>query len=103
MTNGAPLLPVESRALAGSDPHASVEGHPSTDAGGGDAVEGRWLSWGRSLFAVVVVLVLIVLGVANIAMRSLSVPETSFASNARTGTGARAATCADRLPCCRWW
>ena len=32
--------------------------------------EGRWLSWGRSLFAVVVVLVLVALGIANIAMRA---------------------------------
>src|SRR5262249_59582175 len=32
--------------------------------------EARWLSWGRSIFAVGVVIVLIVLGVANVAMYS---------------------------------
>jgi len=32
--------------------------------------EARWLSWGRSLFAVAVVIVLVILGVANVAMYS---------------------------------
>ena len=40
------------------------------DAGRAGDSEGRWLSWGRSVFAVVVVLVLVALGIANIAMRA---------------------------------
>jgi PAS domain S-box-containing protein len=35
-----------------------------------DRVEGRWLAWGRPAFALAVVLVLIVLGVANVIMRA---------------------------------
>ena len=72
MTNGVTSLHVKSRASASSDDRpAPVEGRPSTVGGRTDAVvEGRWLSWGRSLFAVVVVLVLVALGIANIAMRA---------------------------------
>src|SRR3954453_12791612 len=32
--------------------------------------EARWLAWGRSLFAVAVVIVLVILGIANVAMYS---------------------------------
>ena len=32
--------------------------------------DGRWFAWGRSLFATAVVVVLVVLGVANIALYS---------------------------------
>src|SRR4051812_11081428 len=32
--------------------------------------EARWLAWGRSLFAVLVVIVLVILGVSNVAMYS---------------------------------
>src|SRR3954449_9648211 len=32
--------------------------------------EARWLVWGRSLFAVAVVIVLVILGIANVAMYS---------------------------------
>ena len=32
--------------------------------------EARWLAWGRSLFAVAVVMVLVILGIANVAMYS---------------------------------
>ena len=67
MTKGG-TLDVKSRASASPDRAASIEGRPSTDAG--RAGEGRWLSWGRSLFAVAVVLVLVALGIANIAMRA---------------------------------
>src|SRR5881409_2627898 len=35
-----------------------------------ERVEARWLAWGRSAFAVTVVVVLIALGVANVAMSS---------------------------------
>src|SRR6266850_5860703 len=35
-----------------------------------ESVEGRWIVWGRSVLAVAVVAVLIVLGVANIAMHA---------------------------------
>ncbi len=70
MTNGGTSLHVKSRPSASSDRPASVEGRPSTGGGRADAVEGRWLSWGRSVFAVVVVLVLVALGIANIAMRA---------------------------------
>jgi hypothetical protein len=34
------------------------------------SVESRWLAWGRSAFAVVVVVVLIGLGIANVEMRA---------------------------------
>jgi PAS domain S-box-containing protein len=69
MSNGVPSLHTKSRAAARPNP-AAVEDRLSTNGGRVDAVEGRWLSWGRSVFAVVVVLVLIALGVANIAMRA---------------------------------
>jgi two-component system, NtrC family, sensor kinase len=69
MPNGVTSL--HAKSLAEANPgHAAVEGRLSTDGGRADAVEGRWLSWGRSVFAVAVVLVLIALGVANIAMRA---------------------------------
>ena len=44
----------------------------STESGSGhpEPVEGRWTIWGRSVFAVAVVAVLIVLGVANIGMHA---------------------------------
>ncbi len=35
-----------------------------------DPLEARWLTWGRSAFAVIVVIVLIALGIANVAMYS---------------------------------
>src|SRR5215212_8102389 len=35
-----------------------------------DAPEARWLAWGRSAFAVIVVVVLAALGVANVALYS---------------------------------
>ena len=35
-----------------------------------EPVEGRWLSWGRSAFAIVVVVILIALGIANLEMRA---------------------------------
>src|SRR5438876_490099 len=44
----------------------SGEGGPSTRSGRPEPVEGRWIMWGRSVLAVAVVAVLIVLGVANI-------------------------------------
>ena len=69
MTNGVTSLHGKSRAAVSSD-HAAVEGRLFADRGRAAAVEGRWLSWGRSVFAVAVVLVLIALGVANIAMRA---------------------------------
>src|SRR3954471_4745739 len=36
----------------------------------GEPDEARWLAWGRSLFAVAVVIVLVILGIANVAMYS---------------------------------
>src|SRR4029077_15670895 len=35
-----------------------------------DPVEARWLVWGRSVFAVTVVVLLVALGIANVAMYS---------------------------------
>src|SRR3989475_8182923 len=46
---------------------SSAESGPSTRSGRPEPVEGRWIMWGRSVLAVAVVAVLIVLGVANIA------------------------------------
>src|SRR5438093_464427 len=45
----------------------SGEGGPSTLSGRPEPAEGRWTAWGRSVLAVLVVAVLMVLGVANIA------------------------------------
>src|SRR5439155_11613179 len=47
-----------------------AEGRSRTRAGRAESVEERWLAWGRSGFAVAVVLVLIALGSANIQMRA---------------------------------
>src|SRR5437867_8794014 len=44
----------------------SGEGGPSTLSGRPEPAEGRWTAWGRSVLAVAVVAVLMVLGVANI-------------------------------------
>src|SRR5689334_21057563 len=49
---------------------SGVERRAATGSGRLDRVEGRWLAWGRPAFAVVVVFVLIVLGVANVVMRA---------------------------------
>src|SRR6059058_4941869 len=46
------------------------ETRPSIGSGRSHDVEGRWLAWGRSAFAVLVVLVLIALGIANMQMRA---------------------------------
>src|SRR5581483_5586160 len=46
------------------------EGRSSSRSTRAEPVEGAWRVWGRSSFAVVVVLVLIALGVANIQMRA---------------------------------
>jgi two-component system NtrC family sensor kinase len=48
---------------------AFVERPPSIDSGRPDAVDGRWLAWGRSVFAVAVVVVLVGLGLENMALR----------------------------------
>src|SRR5436190_13106653 len=55
-----------------SSPHAGLSGRePAAIASGRpDGIEGRWLAWGRPAFALAVVLVLIVLGVANVVMRA---------------------------------
>src|SRR5436309_12905016 len=45
----------------------SGEGGPSTLSGRPEPAEGRWTAWGRSVLAVLVVAVFMVLGVANIA------------------------------------
>src|SRR5438034_9233081 len=42
----------------------------SARTGRAEPAEGRWLAWGRPAFAVVIVLVLIALGIANIQMRA---------------------------------
>src|SRR5712691_6967070 len=49
-----------------------VEPHPMIDSSPthAETVEARWLAWARSLLAVVVVVVLVALGVANVAMYS---------------------------------
>src|SRR5437899_6276491 len=49
---------------------SGVERRAATGSGRLDRVEGRLLAWGRPAFAVVVVVVLIVLGVANVVMRA---------------------------------
>src|SRR4051794_34641128 len=64
--------------------------------------EARWLAWGRSLFAVAVVIVLVILGIANVAMYSRwhevedgvlwsARAEGVTASDAVAGSGAAAA------------
>src|SRR5438270_12942842 len=41
-----------------------------TQVNHGEPVEARWLVWGRSVFAVTVVALLVALGIANVAMYS---------------------------------
>src|SRR5436190_4396692 len=55
-----------------STPHAGLSGRERAAIASGrpDGIEGRWLAWGRPAFALAVVLVLIMLGVANVAMRA---------------------------------
>src|SRR5438045_8561565 len=48
------------------------EGRPSATSARTELAERRWLSWGRSVLAVVVVGVLIGLGIANIQLRAHS-------------------------------
>jgi two-component system, NtrC family, sensor kinase len=46
-----------------------VERAQATDLERPEAAEGRWLAWGRSVFAVAVVVVLVALGLENMALR----------------------------------
>ena len=41
-----------------------------TESNHAEPVEARWLVWGRSVFAVVIVVLLVALGIANVAMYS---------------------------------
>src|ERR1043165_5485602 len=41
-----------------------------TELNHAEPAEARWLVWGRSVFAVVIVLMLVMLGIANVAMYS---------------------------------
>src|SRR5262249_34902500 len=47
-----------------------AEARPLTRAGRAEPVEARWLAWGRSAFAILVVVVLLALGVANILLHA---------------------------------
>src|SRR3954453_15833740 len=51
-------------------PRASAAYMTETPLNHADPVEARWLGWGRSVFAVAVVVLLVALGVANVAMYS---------------------------------
>src|SRR5262245_926275 len=47
-----------------TDPNPHLDSSTAPPAAGGD----RWIVWGRSVFAVLVVLILVTLGIANVAM-----------------------------------
>src|SRR5712671_5160574 len=48
------------------EPYSMIDSSPAH----AEPVEARWLAWARSLVAVIVVVVLVALGIANVAMYS---------------------------------
>jgi len=70
MTKGAVTPPAARKRSAGPQYPTLLEQRLSAELRRPVRAEDRWRSWGRSAFAVVVVLVLVALGIANVAMRA---------------------------------
>jgi two-component system, NtrC family, sensor kinase len=63
------VTPSTAANVATRSPDVGERRHP-TSAGRPEPAEGRWLTWGRSVFAVAVVFVLVGLGFENMALRA---------------------------------
>src|ERR1700716_148912 len=68
--SGYGLCYLDARRGVGTRLRVPPQAMPDSPVNQVDPLEARWLSWGRSAFAVTVVIVLIALGIANIAMYS---------------------------------